>query len=232
VNLSISIMASPSRMWHVEKMLERLSPYEPRVLVDRYHEGCWATAKRAWAAFDRAADQHLVLQDDVYTCPNFKAGCEAALSALPDPRPVSFYANRKVIEEARSAGSAWALIDGGTWGQAMSLPTHLIPEFFEWERERVKPEFQHDDSRTAMFCVERELMVHCTVPSLVEHVGHAHSLFGHSAPVKRVARWYIGEADPTEINWTAGLHNPPRDKSSTVLSRYGHFLKERPDHAA
>ena len=113
------------------------------------------------------------------------------------------YASRKVCETAKAEDARWVEIPDGVWGTAMILPKEKVKDFLDWEARHIKPEFKHDDSRLAMFCLKRGTPVQCPMPSLVEHVGAKFSLLGQSNK-RKVARWFIGKDDPLDYDWRDG----------------------------
>ena len=229
VTLSIAIMHMPfaiDRVKHVEAMREHFDPDDERLarvatIADTAKQGPWPTARRAWSAGlqprGSKVTHHLVLQDDVALCRNFVAQATTALAACSSA-PVSFYANRKVVDEARESGVHWAVISDGIWGQAPCLPVGLIQPFLSWCDEFIAADFKHDDSRLTLFCLVHKLPVWCTVPSLVQHLEPKRSLLGN-ANSNRVARWF--ERDPGPVNWADTTF--VRDSSS--LAAYANRYK-------
>ena len=47
----------------------------------------------------------------------------------------------------------------------------MIADFLSWEQKHIRPDFKHDDSRLAMYLVEKKIPAMCPMPSLVEHIG-------------------------------------------------------------
>jgi len=100
IKLSVAIMTHPARAGLIPQLVKRLGPRTPRQIIsDVTSQGVWRTARRAWEAAPRHATHHLVLQDDVVPCRKFYQAALDAIGAVPD-RPISFYANRKVITAA------------------------------------------------------------------------------------------------------------------------------------
>lgn len=223
-SVSIAIMAVREREAQVNRILSRLGG-GAAVLWDDDRKGVWWNAQRAWGVgIDSGADYHVVLQDDVEVCQNFKPGAQAALSHIPENHPACFFANRRAVLKAKAQGLSWALIADGSWGQASCLPTRLINDFLGWSKRSVREEFKHDDTRLAMYGLAKGLPFYCTAPSLVEHVGHNSSLIGHKTPRPRVATWYIGDGNPLKVDWSAGVDNPPFDPGVNHFSRYAKYL--------
>lgn len=207
--------------------MEALGP-GVEVVCDINTDGVWPTARRAWLNYPKTATHRLVIQDDVFPCVDFLTGAAAALAARPDV-PVSFYANRQAIGEAREKGVHWAAINDGCWGQAMCLPTTLIPSLMEWVDHHIDPSFKHDDTRITMWCLETGQRVWCTAPSLVEHIGAAHSILGQSNK-NRVARWFIGaDESALSIPWeTPGHVKGPGSTIRTFYKKYQDYFLEVP----
>jgi hypothetical protein len=158
------------------------------------------------------------LQDDAIVCRDFIRSCEAALDAVP-LAPVAFYANRKVIEEARAAGSSWAVTKVMTWGVATCLPVWMIGPFLHWQARNIVPDLRSDDFRLNSYFEHAGYSVHCTAPSLVDH-RDGPSVAGNHPPMSRVARWFVGaDRSGTEIDWSAGVDDPPTISLQSRLRR-------------
>lgn len=219
------------RVKHVEAMREHFDPDDERLarvstIADTAKEGVWATARRAWSAGLQTrgskVTHHLVLQDDAGLCRNFVAHVTAALTARPE-HPVSFFANRKTIDEARAVGAHWALIPDGTWGVAPCLPVGLIQPFLSWCEEFIEEDFRHDDTRLSMFCLVHKLPVWCTVPSLVQHLEPRASLLGNGNS-NRVARWF--ERDPGAVNWADLTAVRGSGSLASYVARFQNWFKK------
>lgn len=173
-----------------------------QIISDWRKDGAWPTAKRCWEHGRRInGTHHLILQDDITVCDDFLFGVHEAIRAYPES-PISFYASRKICEEAKQKDARWCKIPDGTWGPAMLLPTNLITNFLEWEVKHIKPAFKHDDTRLAMWCVDRGIFVMCPMPSFVQHMAASKSLLGQSHPSK-VARWFEKQS-PLNRDWAGG----------------------------
>tara|TARA_R110000787_G_scaffold114837_1_gene224665 strand:- start:2446 stop:3129 length:684 start_codon:yes stop_codon:yes gene_type:complete len=215
--LSITIMAVPEREEWVRDLQRQIGQRVP-VSWDHAKRGPWGAAEQAWRTVKGGATHHLVLQDDAIVCRDFIRSCEAALDAVPSA-PVAFYANRKVIEEARAAGSSWAITKFMTWGVATCLPVWLIPKFLDWQKKNIVPDLRSDDFRLNSFFEEYYYPVHCPAPSLVDH-RDGPSVAGNHPPMRRVARWFVGtDRSGTEIDWSAGIDNPPTVSLPSRLRR-------------
>lgn len=173
--------------------------------------GLWPNHYRSWASgmLSGEATHHLVMEDDLALCKDFLEGVIEAISWAPHG-PISLYINRKVVDDCREAGSSWARVEDGMWGQALILPSEQVVEFIRWDRENLRPEAFAYDSRLAMWSLATGKPVWCTVPSLVEHAGAGASTIGYSNS-RRVSRWFIGEnASALDIDWSQGAVDPPR----------------------
>lgn len=230
IRLSIAIMHDLRRASTLPALLTRLDCHLPlSVVIDGSQAGVWATAKRGWLAAAPAATHHLLLQDDILPCAGFLDAAQAALAVVPG-EIVSFYANRAVIQQARLTGSAWARVGDFRNSQAVAMPTYLLDEFLDWEAAHVRLDHRHDDDvRLALFAISQRRYVWCTAPSLVEHAGYAISLIGHPATTRgipRQARWYIGDGDARDIDWTRGVGHPNTEARRGSLAGYHDYLVE------
>lgn len=182
------------------------------ILKDYDKAGPWPVSRKAWKMAGRKGATHqLVLQDDVIPCRDFVKTLLKLVELKPDV-PIGIYANRKVVETARTAGSSWALIPDGAWGQAVLLPVALAWDFLRWERAHVTAhgEFvkKHYDTRVAMWLLKTKRPMWATVPSLIEHIAPSRSLLGFSHS-RRVARWFAGaDKSGLDFDWSQGLENP------------------------
>lgn len=196
-------------------------------------QGIWANQYRSWASgtLVTGATHHLVLEDDIALCSDFLEGVKVALAAAPDC-PVSFYANRLTIDEARATGGSWARIDDqmGSGAQALAMPTSLVRDFLQWDRANLRPEAFAYGSRLVIWSLYNRVPVLCTVPSLVEHVGAGESTIGYSNR-KRVARWFIGESQSAlSVDWSKGVENPPKASVKSVSwPGFRQFWKQPPE---
>lgn len=222
IKLSIAVMHHPKRAHMLPALLDAIGA-PATVITDHDSAGVWPTARRAWEAYDAEATHHLVIQDDVQLCRNFHQAAVNALTAQ-HRSPVTFYANRKHIETAAANGVNWAVIPDGVWGPAFCLPTQHIKPWLVWCDEYVAPSFKHDDERLAMYLLSIEEPVWCTVPSLAEHLCATESLLGQGNK-NRVARRYIGDADPLEIKWSPLVAvEAPAVSLSNYVRKYGKYL--------
>lgn len=213
VSLSVTIMSASfdaDRRTSVEMLIREVGvkwiaelTIDWQVISDWKRQGPWPTAKRCWEhGIRQGGTHHMILQDDITVCQDFLLGVHELIRAYPES-PICLYANRKVCETAMEKDARWVRIPDGIWGPAVILPQSLISEFLEWESVSIKPEFKHDDSRLAMWCVETGNKVMCPQPSLVQHKAAQKSLLGQSHPSK-VARWYDAKS-PLARDWTNGL---------------------------
>lgn len=222
-SVSAVIMAHPDRAEFVARMQSALGVEVPVVWEEG--RGMWDTGRRAWE-YPTDATHRIVLQDDLGICQDFLAAAER-IAAVHPAAPVSFYANRQAVDDARAAGVHWALISAGCWGQALMLPAALGRDFTVWADRVLAADLKTYDGRMAMFLLARKMPVWCTVPSLVEHLGAADSLIGFSNK-RRVARWWIGPG-VSALNVPWGQLAAVEDHRSTMakfIRRHSGFIKD------
>lgn len=209
VRLSVAIMAVPSRLRRVAQLQHEIG--ECTVIVDRDRAGCWPTARRAWAAGALArADYHLVVQDDVELCGEFRDTVVAALSSLNAAHPVCLMAGHAADSAAKiafSRGSSWITMDGGAWGPATCLPVSLIPRCLRWVVTNFDDRMPHDDLRLAIWAIVERRPVWLPIPSLVQHAPGERSTMGHGAI--RGSSCFIGRGvSGRRLDWTPA-ETPP-----------------------
>lgn len=213
--LSIAVMAHPKRRDHVEQMIPKLDIGKRsfQVVYDHHSEGLWANAQRAWRAYDPKATHHLVIQDDLAVCKDLIAGAEKALAVAPRG-VVSLFSGSGMIKDALERDVSWAVTPTVSWAQALTLPVDMIEPWLDWCLVNVRQHYKYDDARLAMYCLEHDLRVWHTCPTLVEHLGAAESLIGGAASIGGRPRHgvaFIGEdRSALEIDWKKGAEKPPR----------------------
>jgi hypothetical protein len=205
------------------------------VVKDYNHAGIWITTKRCLAEYaHNHPTHHVVLQDDMMPCYGYFDLLYGAIQEKPDSI-ISTFSMRRIALQVVENGGHWFISDGGTiWGGTYVLPVVMIPDFLSWEAAYIDQVIMkhHDDSRLALWANYRGHTVWNVTPSLVEHVGAAHSLVGQSNP-RRVAAIYWdnwpGRNQP--VDWKAGINKPPRSPSSYIKSsrEMWRIIKER-DH--
>ncbi|MDQ5840772.1 MAG: hypothetical protein M3537_06455, partial [Chloroflexota bacterium] len=124
------------------------------VVNDHARRGCWPTVREAWRTLiDAGFDHGLVLADDMIPCPDLTAALPVMAAARPG-HPVGLYTGRhRLVEMARSAGSAWALTRDGWWGGSFMMPTSLAADWLDWCDLNVTPAYPHDDGRAGLWSV-------------------------------------------------------------------------------
>lgn len=196
MKLSISIQAHESRAEYFPHLRERLG--DVPFLVDVAGEknlGCWLNNRRAWLAYDKTADFHVVIQDDAVVCKGFKEKAEAFIRTHYRPnRAFNFFLGKQ--ERGTTNNDAVfknALRDGYTvnkrnaWGVAICVPTKLIPQMIAFCDKFVN--IPQDDVRIGKFLFAVHYDVCYPVPSYIEHrIGK--SLVGNDS-IGRQAYKYI-----------------------------------------
>lgn len=234
VRLSIAVMYAPwndRRVEVAELLRSRLSDapgVESFSMVEASRdESVWETSERAWQrALGGSSTHHVVLQDDIAICRGFATGLREAIAEVPD-KVIAPFAVYKTIEEARERGVSWARVRAGLWGQATIIPKPDISRFLYWQDHRFDPDDPHDDSRVNCWAaLDRDEDIWCTAPSLVEHLGANDSELGNAPPIKRDARWFIGENyDITGWDWSFDIEDVPVNRNKNVESAYSESLR-------
>lgn len=200
MRLSVAVKAHPDRKALVDELVERLDgPAE--VVWDR-GLGNWDTSARAWAAYDPAADWHLVLEDDTIVCRDLVAGAARLLTGLPPRSVVSLYlgdhAHIDVHDElarlATESAASWIRGDRLIWGPAIAAPVGSVPAMLAWCDGRDEPY----DTRLGRHYSQAGYPAYFTWPSLVDHA-QVPSLLGHNAG-RRARRFTGAEASALDFD--------------------------------
>lgn len=228
VTLAIGIQAVPERSDHVRWMTGELVRLRTEaalagfetlpttiIAMDYDHRGCWWNNRNAWngaAAFRPAPTHILIMQDDVKFCAGFLKAVHQIIRVRPD-QPVGFYMARHAVTVAKEAGVRWLASKNFLSSICTLMPRQMAMDAIDWiaAREAMHPEQaagwgKDDDVRFNAYFKQRDILVHVTIPNLVEHVGHQAaigSVLGHYGPLdRRVSRWYIGDdADASLLDW-------------------------------
>lgn len=202
--VSICIMAHPKR----KEWAEELAVQIPATIVwdkinDRHDTGL-----RAIQAYDKDADWHVVVQDDVLLSENFSQLVHDALRYVPTTSPASFYyggkgktssAHARAAIEARNRNACWIIRRGPVWGPAIAYPTKTIPELVSFFRNSAVENYDRRVMRYYQFAGQ---LCWYTYPSLVEHRQEDNpSLCGHDRP-NRSASSFMSPQKALEVDWS------------------------------
>ena len=161
-----------------------------QIFGDMFQKGSWWNAKRCmeWGAALKTS-HHLILQDDCKFSEDFVAGLKTLIAVWPNEIICLFFGPRKGFKE----GGRWGEAEG-PWGQAIIYPQSLLKEFLIWEKNNIKPEFKHDDSRVALFCASTGRTVKVPFPNVVDHMDEMQSTMNHRGFVPRVSDNFLKES--------------------------------------
>ena len=186
------------------------------VMNDFEKRGVWWNAKRCWeSGLATKNTHHLVLQDDVIVCKDFVTGVLDVIYAFPNEIISLFSIPRKKFD-----GSCRWGISEGVWGLGVVMPRNVLEKFLIWEKENIKPEFKHDDSRISLFCVKNKRTVKVPFPNLIDHQD-VKSIVGNTWSKPRVSSDFMGERSPHNFDWN---EKDPIMKSINSYTQYDKFL--------
>jgi hypothetical protein len=208
VNLSVAVMAHPSRADMVDELTACLDR-PAKVVWDRGNNVEWDTGARAWEAHDPAASHHLVVQDDALVCADLVAGLERGLAHIPQGAAASLFFGRltpfphqttHVAGDADEAGASWVAIDGLHWGVAVVLPTELIAPMLAW---RPGERYRKYDQRISAWLHTRRITTFYSCPQLVDHRDTTSLIPGHGLRPGRVTHRFAGaDRSALDIDWS------------------------------
>lgn len=185
VNVSLAIMAHPSRQAWVDRLIDQLPEARvawaqtPYATIDD-QAPVWDTRKAALRLAD--GEYHCVLQDDVVLCPDFRERLTALCEGLGDRVAMLFYRHKRsayptevqaAIENRRRGGFTTM---GMVLGPGLVFPADRIADLIEHGDDGST---DGDDPRMQRWAMARGIETWIPLPSLVDH-RHGPSLVGHS----------------------------------------------------
>lgn len=211
MNLSVAVMAHRKREHLIPALLAGLGIGEEHVVWDTTNNR-WDTGRRAMAAYDPAADWHMVVQDDVIVCADFIEGMTKALEHVPPERIVQPYVGTRrplqgyvmeVIAKADEIGASWLEMRALMWGTVIIVPTWTIDDMLVWCDRRAWPNY---DKRVGQYYYAKlAWSTYYTWPSLSDHMDPDRdgepSIVGHGGG--RVAHRFAGrETSALSFDWS------------------------------
>lgn len=176
----------------------------------------WRCYRHALATIPDDATHRLVIQDDAIVCGRFAETLPLLVAARPDRLLVLFVGGnaRDAIPRIRRAsrdGIPWIPLDYNRWCPVVAAiwPRRLADACLAYvDRQKWPSSYRADDAIVGQFLkAERETAI-ATVPSLVDHPDDVPSLIGkrnrHGLDKGRIAACWIGDCDPTTVDWTLG----------------------------
>lgn len=201
---SYAIMAHRKREKWVPYLQERMP--EAEVVWDR-HNDRHETGLRSILSYDKSADYHLVVQDDVILSEDFLEGLAKAVLYVPDGHPLGLYHGRTgkqnnfAYNRGIKEGASWVAASGPVWGPAIVYPTAGIPDLVGYYRSI--PHVQNYDRRVARYYGSAGKQCFYPVPSLVEHRTEDNpSLASPDRTAARSALRYVGPQSALSVDWS------------------------------
>lgn len=193
MNISITIMAHPSRKVQAEALLDQLQQYafcDISIIWDELNIE-WDTGSRALRYGVGKGEWHVVIQDDAILTPCFYDNIVGAIKHCPTKTLISLYTgtarpfgDRVKDAVGRAYYATWLRYMLLLWGVGLVIPSDHIEPMLEFVADRD----EQYDMRIGIFYQRNMLPIYYTMPSLVDHDDDIGSLLGHGqAPEPRVA---------------------------------------------
>lgn len=211
ISLSVAIQHHPNRAALIPALVEALDG--AAVVTDPDPTGprsAWRTYRLALERTPSTATHRLIVQDDVEVCRNFRAAAERACAAHPDDLIAFFHSTQPAenlhwIRIAMHDREPWVALNVQRFIPVVALcwPRELAECIVEWfDEQGFPPAFTADDEIVGRFARACEVRCYATCPSLIEHTD-VPSVGRRDQPAHRGRRaaYYIGDADPLEIDW-------------------------------
>jgi len=191
--LDYRIFGVPERMEWIERNKEILGLPPDRIILDPEHEGCLATARRAWSVPARGTHV-VVLSDDVELCVGFtdystriaRAHPDEIISLFPiqfsDRRSVSRYPRRSPYVETKSLSGAGIMMKA----------EYVEPCLAFWREERTG-----DDTNIQAWAKTQGIQILTTLPAILDHIG----LVSVHDPTRTLGGTAFFDRHPGWANW-------------------------------
>lgn len=173
----VRIMGVPARMDNINLNKARLHIPDEKIIIDYDHEGCVATAKKAWSLpTDKA--YVLVLQDDAELCDNFVHYCNLILQAQSDAI-ISLFPIQLMTRYAVTHMPKTPYIKTNcTSGVGTIMPSDWVEPCIASWREELKG----DDTNINAWAEANDKTIITTIPAIIQHLGE-HSVFNPSRSI-------------------------------------------------
>ena len=194
--LSITILHHPSREHLIPYLKEKLGN-DIFVCTDT-ENNLVKNSRKAWMLHDESAGFHLVLDDDVRVCENFRERAEYVLSEYPNQVYSFFWGemelkDRDLLKPSPVAQYRYRALKFIRWGCAICLRTALIHEMLAFTA--TVPGFAEDkefDTRVSKYIEHKKIRCYYPIPCLVDHREDEPSLAGNQGMHRR-SKYFAGE---------------------------------------
>lgn len=188
LELSIVVMAHPSRQAWAEKLAHQLSA--DAIVWDRFNN-VWDTGRRS--LLTGSGSHVLVIQDDALPATNLLDIVPKVLARWPEV-PIALYAGSRAksrLKRMRKRGGVryWRNF-GPRWGVATITPTAVIRDLIAYADRLSIPNY---DRRMMAYWRHRDIKCVYTAPSLVDHrpVAENPSLVDSNRVGNRQSKWFL-----------------------------------------
>ena len=186
---------------YILPMLKTLNMSEDIVFYDierdKKNKNAMQNAKRTWLKPTKS-DFICVLQDDLELCDNFVEIVNKCAESYPTSI-FSFYQPRLKPEDASPETPYVKIVGCGMYGQAIMIPSKLVPSVFYWGDKNFGKDYPHDDTVIGFFAKVNNIPVMATIPCLVQHLGHNDSQLGYNNKNK-ISRVYKKSIDISKFD--------------------------------
>jgi hypothetical protein len=160
-------MMSPQREKYKDYLISKLGNIQ--IVMDR-GLGLWDTARRAWLAYDKTKDYHLVIQDDAIICDDFYKRLAKEIIIHQNKAYCLYLGNRKRLANRLKLWEQNKGVERAhlSWGLALCLPVRIIDRMIKYA-DQIKGLTDHDDSRIGMYLKKIGMRIWHPIPSLVDH---------------------------------------------------------------
>lgn len=204
--LSVCIMAVPSRKREVEELLKMID-YPVQISWDMRYQGVWYNAKKSYLNITPGSTHQLVLQDDVMVCKDFIPTVQKIIDLLPE-EVISLYTPRSAALDLLKKDKHW-LVWNTVGAPALIIPVPLIYRWMRWSEAFTDPTHVGEDSRLDLYMLAIGKKAWYPIPSIVQHREDLKSTIGNSFAKGRKSSVFLGtQQSGLSIDWSVGISSP------------------------
>lgn len=200
VKISLSIVTTPAlndnhRQECLALLLQELgNQFEYKLAINDPPTGHYFGVRAAWKM--ATGDYHIVLEDDVKICRNFKNAVEAIIEVQSN-KIIQFGAVGSGYHWAEKEGCSFIAQQTMSWNWGLMMPTETVFDMLAFcEKQLKESEMKWWDDAVSLYCLMTGKQVFTALPNIVDHRAAHHSTVGNPkrlGKTERVSSCFVEE---------------------------------------